>query len=87
MPIAGFIADFYLPQSRLVVELDGFVHDRRKEYDQRRNELLASKGIETIRFDNKQVLDDPRTVLSAIQAKHNQILKQKAAMVKNALNA
>jgi very-short-patch-repair endonuclease len=42
--IDGFIVDFYCHAARLVVELDGTVHERRIEYDVERDQTLAARG-------------------------------------------
>jgi len=39
-PVGRFVADFYCAQHRLIVELDGAVHQRQREYDDLRTEEL-----------------------------------------------
>ena len=53
--IGPFILDFYCPELRLCIELDGSVHDYSYEYDQRRTAFLAAQGIRVVRFRNEQV--------------------------------
>ena len=53
-----FIADFYCEQLKLVVELDGRVHDYHKEYDNYRTEILLGLGLSVIRFKNEDVLSN-----------------------------
>ena len=67
---AGFILDFYCPEARLAVELDGGQHGERRqqEYDQQRTITLNATGIQTIRFWNDDVLKQTDTVLEQIQA-------------------
>lgn len=62
---AFFIADFYCHQKKLVIELDGRIHESQKEYDTHRDEILASIGLRTIRFNNEE-LTDLRRVKRAI---------------------
>ena len=52
----GYIADFYIPDLRLVVEIDGPYHtaETQQEYDQVRSSFLASLGIKVVRFTNSQ---------------------------------
>jgi very-short-patch-repair endonuclease len=38
------------------VEIDGWVHDKRKRYDKFRDEILRSKGYSIIRFKNEDVV-------------------------------
>ncbi len=45
VPLLGFIADFYAPSARLVVEVDGGYHARRVSADARRDRgILAKSG-------------------------------------------
>lgn len=53
--IGPFILDFYCPELRLCVELDGSVHDYSYEYDEQRTKFLNAQGICVIRFRNEQV--------------------------------
>jgi very-short-patch-repair endonuclease len=63
-PIGRFIADFYCPEARLIVEIDGSIHDEKeqKERDAIREELLRSSTLHIVRFTNKQVLEIPEVV-------------------------
>jgi very-short-patch-repair endonuclease len=54
-PIRGFIVDFYCPEHRLALELDGAVHERQAEYDQARDQILASEDIRVLRVRNEDV--------------------------------
>lgn len=67
-PVGRFIVDFYCPACRLVVEIDGDIHDRQRERDAVRTEDLAAYGYRLLRFRNEQVLNDLETVLTAIKA-------------------
>ncbi len=55
--IRGFIVDFYCPELRLGVEVDGAVHRDRSqaEYDEARSRALAQAGIVVVRISNEQV--------------------------------
>jgi len=68
-PIAHYIADFYCHECKLVIELDGNFHRKKKvkEYDQARTALLNALGISVLRFWNKEVINDVLTVLSKIE--------------------
>ncbi len=37
-----FIADFYCAEKKLVIEVDGKIHDFQKDYDDRRDEILRN---------------------------------------------
>ena len=69
--IGPYILDFYCPNIKLAVELDGGQHNQceSKEYDAARSEYLKSQGIEVMRFWNHEVLLDMETVLSELGLK------------------
>ncbi len=58
-----FIADFYCHDKRLVIEIDGGVHEQQEEYDQKRTEILGNKDLKIIRFNNDEVLNRINSVL------------------------
>ena len=45
-----YFIDFYFPESRIALEIDGRQHRFRKKHDSIRDEFLTSKGIRVIRF-------------------------------------
>ena len=63
--IGPYIADFYCPECRVIVELDGAGHFDvlGLERDEKRTQFLGRFGIEVIRFENEQVLYDREFVL------------------------
>jgi very-short-patch-repair endonuclease len=67
--IGRYIVDFYCPECRLGVELDGQKHfePNVEEYQTERTRYLAGLGIELIRFENRAVHDDIELVLAAIE--------------------
>lgn len=67
-PLGPFIADFYCAARRLVVEIDGDIHDLQPERDAARTEQFEQYGYRVIRFRNEQVLNDIESVLAAIEA-------------------
>jgi very-short-patch-repair endonuclease len=59
--IDGFIVDFYCYAAQLVIEVDGPVHKDQREYDAARDEVLARRGLQVVRFSNEAIersLDD-----------------------------
>jgi very-short-patch-repair endonuclease len=54
-PVGSFIVDFYCPQSKLIIEVDGGSHADQQEYDQQRTEWLQARGYRVIRFTNDDV--------------------------------
>jgi very-short-patch-repair endonuclease len=53
----GFIVDFYCLSERIVIELEGDVHDAEEQrvYDRARAGLLTAAGYEVIRVRNRDV--------------------------------
>lgn len=68
--VANYILDFYCPEERLAVELDGEVHNAiaQAEYDKDRDLFLQNTGIKVLRFENRLVFENPEGVLHAIRA-------------------
>jgi type I restriction enzyme M protein len=64
--IGSYVTDFYCHEQRLVVELDGGIHDTRKEKDQKRDRYLESQGLRVLRIKNEELLDSPQTCLETI---------------------
>ena len=65
--IGGFIVDFYCHATGLVTEVDGPVHEHRREYDAERDAVLATHDLWMLRFSNDEVLHDLSGVLTRIQ--------------------
>jgi very-short-patch-repair endonuclease len=67
--IGEYIADFYCPEQRLAIEIDGSQHytDDGREYDESREKYMISLSIKTIRFSNLDVLQNIEGVLSQIE--------------------
>ena len=66
-PLGRFILDFYCASQRLCIEVDGPVHERRREQDAARDAYLSATGIRVLRFTNDQVLHRRATVLARIR--------------------
>jgi very-short-patch-repair endonuclease len=68
-PLDKYIADFYCYEVKLVVEVDGGIHNRleNREYDKGRSDELRELGITVIRFTNEEVSDHIEMVLNVIR--------------------
>ena len=49
------IPDFYCPKARLVIEVDGKIHEKNIEYDEWRQKIIESLNIRVIRFKNEEL--------------------------------
>ena len=52
-----FIPDFYCAEKRLIIEIDGRIHDFQKDYDERREEILKNMEMKILRFKNEEFSD------------------------------
>lgn len=70
-PIGVYIADFYCHKTKLVIELDGKIHDKPevKILDEQRENELKRLGYEVIRFTNEELFQNIEKVLITIKLK------------------
>ncbi|MCF4968427.1 endonuclease domain-containing protein [Nostoc sp. CMAA1605] len=64
--IDGFIADFYCHAARLVIEVDGKIHEQQAEYDAEREKVLSARGLHLLRINNEEVVQEIDRVLMLI---------------------
>jgi very-short-patch-repair endonuclease len=66
--IGNYVADFYCPKTRLVIEIDGGQHysAEGKEKDRLRDEHMARAGITVLRFQDREVLENLESVLEKL---------------------
>ncbi|NEQ28797.1 MAG: DUF559 domain-containing protein [Microcoleus sp. SIO2G3] len=64
--IDGFIADFYCHAARLVIEVDGQIHQQQAEYDAERDRALSARGLRLLRIKNEEVRQNLDSVLARI---------------------
>ena len=64
--IEGFVVDFYCEKLHLAIEIDGKIHERQKDYDELRQQLIEEKGIKFIRITNEEINKDIRILFSKI---------------------
>ena len=57
-PIDNYIVDFYCPELRLVIEIDGDSHAEAVEYDAERTRILQSLGLTVVRYTNDDVINN-----------------------------
>ena len=67
-PIDKYVADFYCHEKKLVIELDGAIHDEKEniDYDIARTFELGGLNISVLRFRNDEVINNMEKVLQKI---------------------
>lgn len=68
--VHGWIVDFYCEDFRLVIEVDGGVHNNSAQWqrDQHRNAILRRDGYTVLRFPNLQTMHRTHEVLATIMS-------------------
>ncbi len=61
-----FIVDFFCPQFKLVIELDGEIHEQQIEYDTARTEQFKFYSYRVLRFCNEEIFNNLPSVLERI---------------------
>jgi len=76
-PIDKYVADFYCHEKKLVVELDGSVHNvsENAAYDRARTVELGGLRINVVRFRNEEVENNMESVLEKIGEFANMLSK------------
>jgi very-short-patch-repair endonuclease len=71
--IGNYIVDFYCPEKKIIIELDGCQHKREKDtkYDAKRTEYFNSLGIKVLRFWNNEVNESLEGVILKIEENLN----------------
>ena len=76
-----FIADFYCGDLRLVIEIDGGIHEQQKEYDQIRTEIIETQHVyKVVRYSNDEVLENINKVMQNLK---NVIIDLKREQIHN----
>ena len=67
--IGSFVVDFYCSSVKLVLEIDGSVHEtaQAKVYNAHRQELIERLGLRVLRFTNDEIFDRLDTALKRIR--------------------
>jgi len=70
--IGPFVVDFFCPEHRLIVEVDGTIHDTQRKHDEERQRMLESCGYAVVRVSAHAVETDLPGVLATIALSLNQ---------------
>jgi very-short-patch-repair endonuclease len=65
-PIGPYIVDFFCPEAKLVIEVDGGQHNVDEEKDEKRTRWLEERGYRVIRFWNNDVLSNTDGVVLTV---------------------
>jgi adenine-specific DNA-methyltransferase len=65
-PIGPFFADFFCPEAKLVIEIDGSQHADELALDKNRTEFLRDAGYRVLRFWNHEIRAEIDTVMQRI---------------------
>jgi very-short-patch-repair endonuclease len=78
-PINRFIVDFYCVKIKLVIEVDGNIHElpENKIYDIGRSQILNDFGITVIRVLNEEIIDDINNTIKQIEETVKQLIKER----------
>ncbi len=72
-PVGLFIVDFYNSVYRLVVEVDGSIHNDQFELDHARQDILEQLGLNVLRVKAEDVEKNLPSVLMEIRSKINEL--------------
>ncbi len=61
-----FVADFYCAKKRLIIEVDGGIHETQKDYDSLRTAICNQLGYQVQRFRNED-LEKPEGIISLLE--------------------
>ena len=65
-PIGRYILDFYCPERKIAVELDGSQHMEERKQDEIRSKYLKSQNITVVRFWDNEILQNVESVLDKV---------------------
>ena len=69
--IAFFFADFYCPETSLIIEIDGGIHQFQEDYDKLRTHLINELGKKVIRFSNEDLKNNIEKVINILETEIN----------------
>jgi leucyl-tRNA synthetase len=78
-----FIADFYCSELKLIIEVDGGIHENNMDYDSERDMKLLNKGIYVVRIKNAE-LDNLNSVILFL---NGIIINRKRQIIDNKQNS
>ena len=77
--IQQYIVDFYCHSLKLIIELDGPIHQYQTDYDKQRQNFLVHQGYHVVRYLNDEVLFDREAVMMQVtrelEKRKNELLR------------
>lgn len=61
-PVGPYVADFYCAAAKLVIEVDGLIHDYTVERDARRDDYMRGLGLKILRVPAWEVMKNATSV-------------------------
>jgi very-short-patch-repair endonuclease len=65
-PIGPYVADFYCPAAKLVIEVDGQIHNHTVDRDTARDDYIRGLGLRILRVPASEVMEDTKSVADGL---------------------
>lgn len=67
--VGFFVLDFYCPELKLAIEVDGYTHDsdEARKYDAEREEIIKTYGVRFLRIRDEEVHENIEKALDRIK--------------------
>ena len=66
--IGNYIVDFYCPEKRVIIEIDGYSHELKADYDEAREKYLKSLGLTVIHILDHEVKQQMEEVMKFLKS-------------------
>lgn len=66
-PIGPYIVDFYCPKLKLVIEIDGYSHEDKVNYDHTRDKYLKNLNLKILHFEDKEILNNIENIITSLE--------------------
>lgn len=73
-PILEYITDFYCDELRLIIEVDGEIHEEKKMSDSIRDNMLRMNGYKILHLSNLEVETNLNSAIALVTSFINEIL-------------
>jgi len=79
--IGKYVVDFYCPELKLAIEVDGDSHlsDEAREYNARRQDWLEQFGIRFLRFTDDEICSNADRVIERIELEVSRIVEERTS--------